>query len=235
MRRFALALGGGGAAFAAFLLLVGPLNWASGSPPVEDPSATPSMTMSATPSSSESPSTSPTDTPTPSGTPTTATPTPTPTSTDVPTCDNDRTAADYLYQQGFAKSDFVIGDNVIDWDALPAVNVDQAFSSTPIRSQSELEKFITSDDPVGKAVQQLLGHKVLNFVAVQFQNSVKYSGNWYIDGNVAKQGGDLMVLAGDVWWIAVNDGCMVEPSSSIRAVCGNVGFTALEPAVARRS
>lgn len=215
MKRLGTAIGGGGAAFAAFLLLVGSPDWnpSLGNPFAGDPSDDPT-TSAPSDSPSDEPSEDPGDEPG-SG------------------CDISagRTVADYLYDQGFAKRDFIVGARVIDW-TFSTGHEEYAFSE-PLTNEQAVVDFLSSGTKAGNAAEEIAGIAD-DYVAVQFERPIRYSGNWYWKDREAVQGGDRMVLAGDVWWMAMTDDCKVSGMSSIRAICGNVGVDRLRPAFDRR-
>lgn len=219
MSRIGQMIGSGGAAAAAFLLLVGSPDWnpSLGNPFAGDPGDGPT-----TSAPSDDPSEEPSEDP-----------------GDEPGADCDasisiagRAVADYLYDQGFAKRDFIVGARVIDW-SFGTGHEDDPFVSEPLTTEVAVNDFLGSGRPAAKAARRIADGSADDYVAVQFQNPISYSGNWYWTGDKAVKGGDRMVLSGDVWWMALDD-CEVVPASSIRAICGNVGFDSLQLTNGRR-
>ena len=147
-------------------------------------------------------------------------------------CDRVAVVVSYLDDQGFAKRDYVIGTDRIDWKLSPS-RADYPFSK-PIESQEALQGFLGSNHSAARAAREVTGGTAASYVPVQFKNAVSYTGNWYWKQGRAVKGGDRMVLAGDVWWLA-QDSCKVAAGKSIRAVCGNVGFDQLSLVASRRS
>lgn len=197
------------ACFVAFLLFGGGVllvHWPDTAPAAGGPSGTPT----ATPTTSASPS--PTDEPTDDS------------------CDAGRAVADFLYSEGFAKRDFVVGAEVVDWKKVPHVNDSDAFNG-PIRSQAALGRFLAADTDQAAAARSLIGDEQAEFMSVQFLRPVSYGGNWYWKDGRARKGGEELVLNGDVWWFNVDSDCSVDLSGSVRAVCGNVGLDWITPAV----
>ncbi|MES2876367.1 MAG: hypothetical protein V4678_02750 [Patescibacteria group bacterium] len=219
MGKFGQLIGGGGAAFAAFLLLVGPINWNPAF--FGDPSGDPESGETSDPPSGD-PSDDPGDEP------------------ESDDCSTRRGAIDALTSMGFERGNYVVGASAIDWSVAPSTHTDQAFSSEPLRSKADLWEFLQADTNASRVARELLGPDADpddnrgEWVAVQFQNPIVYSGNNYWDGTNPVKRGKQMVLAGDVWWLSVEtSGCGVNPADSIRAACGNIGFSTLEPAVRR--
>ncbi|HRF28855.1 MAG TPA: hypothetical protein PL051_04405 [Candidatus Saccharibacteria bacterium] len=181
-------------------------------------------TTSASPSSSESPTPD-------AGDDDTTPPDDGQDSSDPPeTCSNNRQVViDYLEEQGFRKGSFTLD---VDWSRLPVgSNTDGRFSG-PLRSLDDIITLRDTDSLRANALRELIGTEPVtsNYVAVQFQDMTNYSGNWFWNGSKPEKGGELWGLAGDVWWIYVStDGCSVDPSVSLRAICGNVGFDVLVP------
>lgn len=208
LRQALVVLGSG---FAAFLLLVGPINWnpSFGNPFAGDPSGDPT-----TSTPSDDPSDEPSDG-----------------SGDKPGCDTSpgRVVSDYLYDQGFSKRNFVVGAQVIDWSLLDTGHIRDPFSET-LKSETAVVTFLSSDAPASRKARSIAGIAD-DYVPVQFEKAIRYSGNWYWTGHKAVKGGDRMVRSGDVWWLAINGDCEVVEKSSIRAICGNVGVYWLRPAV----
>lgn len=207
MRRLGIMIGGGGAAAAAFLLLIGPVNWSAADDPSGSPTDTPT---SASPSPTDDPSDDPSDDPTEKA------------------CDERSATQAYLSEQGFGRKDYVIGSKV-DWQKVPYVNDAGAFSS-PLRTQAALTRFLDAGTPQSDAARSLMGDGDADFVMVQFRTPVSYEGNWYWLDDRAKQGGRELSRAGDIWWLNVDADCSIDPSGSIRAVCGNVGLDWIRPA-----
>ncbi len=150
-------------------------------------------------------------------------------SSDPPeTCNNRQVVIDYFEEQGFRKGSFTLD---VDWPKLPVgSNTDGRFSG-PLLSLDDIITLRDTQSLRANAVRDLIGTEVVtsNYVAVQFPET-KYSGNWFWNGSKPEKGGELKGLGGDVWWIYVStDGCSVDSSVSLRAICGNVGFDALLP------
>ena len=220
MNRFARMILGGGAAFAACLLLVGPINWASGEssdgPRLSDP------TMSETPSPSEPPSDDPSQPPPDRG--------------DDVNCNSSEAVEAYLDEQGFRTTDYVIGSEQISWDAVPNQHADAAFSPTPSRTLEELDSFIEADGAASAAARGIIGDDAVvagEWIAVQFLVPSQYSGNYHWDGSRAMKAGVLKAQSGDVWWINASRDCEADPEDSVRAICGNVGLDYLHRWVQR--
>lgn len=151
----------------------------------------------------------------------------------VDVCQPRDVVGEFLATQGFDRGDYVIGAANIDWSLLSASHVDRSFT-TSLRTESAVREFLDGDSAEGRAARDAAGDDVDDWVPVQFQNPVKYTGNWNWDGHRATKGGDLMVFAGDVWWIGVDtDDCYVDLDGSVRAVCGNVGVGWIRPFVRR--
>ena len=202
-------IGGGGAAAAAFLLLVGGPNWnpSFGWPFAGNPDDDPTTSVP-----SDDPSEEPSDGP---GT--------------TPDCDMSpgRVVSDYLYGQGFKKSEFVVGASVIDWGQLDTGHTEDPFSES-LQSESAVRTFLSDDSRVARAARKV-APVADDYVPVQFSEGIRYSENWYWNGRKAVKGGDLWVRSGgDVWWLAIED-CEVSENSSIRAICGNPGVYWLRP------
>jgi hypothetical protein len=141
-----------------------------------------------------------------------------------------RVVADYLYGQGFKKSDFVVGAQVIDWGRLDTGHTHNPFSE-PLQSESAVRTFLSNDNRAARAARDV-APVADDYVPVQFSEGIRYSENWHWDGRKAVKGGDLWVRSGgDVWWMAVDDDCEVVEDSSIRAICGNPGVFWLRPEV----
>ncbi len=185
-------------------------------------------------------SASPSPTDAPSATPT-ATPTGDPggggddegDGTDEPTaCAPRDVLRNYLREAGFSRGEYVFGSGV-EWRRVPHVNDRDGFSA-PLRSQAALQRFLSSDRPSAVAARSLIGDDSVTsdrFVTVQFRQPVRYGGNWYWQDGRAKQGGNELVMAGDIWYANVDAAtCDVDPAGWVRAVCGNVGVSSLMPA-----
>lgn len=155
---------------------------------------------------------------------------------DENSCDRTKAAASYLYRHGFAERNFIVGADVIDWSGNPLSHTAQAFSK-PLHSEAALENFLDDDSSAAAAARSIIGDDLVvagdEWVAVQFQVPVDYSGNWHWNGHKAIEGGNLRVAAGDIWWLNVSSECEVDASDSVRAACGNVGLDRLRPAFAK--
>ena len=141
-----------------------------------------------------------------------------------------RAVADYLYDQGFAKREFVVGARAIDWGRLDTGHTRNPFSES-LQSESAVRTFLSGDNRVARAARRI-APIADDYVPVQFNQGIRYAENWHWNGRKAIKGGDKHVRSGgDVWWMAVNDDCEVVEDSSIRAICGNPGVYWLRPAV----
>lgn len=208
LRQALVVLGSG---LAAFLLLVGPIDW---SPSFGWPFAGTSDDGSDTSASPDDESDESSDD-----------------SGDKSRCDTSpgRVVSDYLYDQGFSKRNFIVGAQVIDWSLLDTGHVQDPFSDR-LTSEPAVVEFLSGDSRASKRARQIAGIAD-DYVPVQFSEGIRYSENWYWNGHRAVKGGDLKVRAHDVWWLAVTDDCEVSEESSIRAICGNPGVYWLRPAV----
>ncbi len=143
------------------------------------------------------------------------------------TCNNRDVVTQYLMKK-FDRNEFTFD---VDWSKLPSGNIDGRFSS-PLRSHDDIITLRDTDSPRANALREIMGESTITdgYLAVQFLNPTNYSGNWFWNGQKAEKGGVLWGLGGDVWWIYVSaDGCTVDSSVSLRAVCGNIGFDSLMP------
>lgn len=151
-------------------------------------------------------------------------------------CDRNLAATSYIYDHGFAKRNFIVGEGVVDWGEVKKSHVDQAFT-WPLHSETALVNFLNADSAVAAAARSIIGDDLVvaegEWVAVQFRVPIDYSGNWHWNGHRAIEGGNLRVAAGDVWWLNVSSECEVDASDSVRAACGNVGLDRLRPAFAK--
>lgn len=150
------------------------------------------------------------------------------------TCVPGDVVGEYLAQMGFGLygEGYLSGAGNIDWDILPDDHVDHAFSS-PLRSERAVRNFLDGDSASSRKAHRLIGGgdaTVDDWVPVQFKRPVHYSGNWNWHDNTASRAGNLRVPAGDVWWFGVDtDACEIDLDASVRAACGNVGVTRIEP------
>lgn len=148
-------------------------------------------------------------------------------------CNQRAAIADFLATQGFSSTDYVVGHKV-DWSKVSYVNNDDAFADRSLRTRVTLRRFLAADDPRSVAARTLIGNGTVNtdrYVVVQFLNPLSYSGNWYWKNGRARQGGDELVLAGDIWYASVDVAtCTVDLTEWVRAVCGNIGLSSIMPA-----
>ena len=211
MNRFGQMIGGGGAAAAAFLLLVGGPNWnPSFGWPFGNPFDGPTTSVPSD-DPSEEPSAGPDD-------------------ESDPTCKPWDAASEYLAVHGFDSDDYVSGINLVDWSLMDTGHTQNPFSE-PLQSESAVRTFLSNDNRIARAAHKVAGIAD-DYVPVQFKEGIRYSENWYWNGQKAVKGGDLWVRSGgDVWWLAITDDCEVSEESSIRAICGNPGVYWLRPEV----
>lgn len=214
MRRFAVTLGGMGAALAAFLLLVGPVSW--GSRTDDNPGAEPTMSVS------------PSGLPSESGEP----PAPSDEPSVTPTCSADDRLAAALAVMGFDRSDVRIGDQ-IRWNSVPPGRVATSYNfGGAVASLEALQARFRAGGQVsdaygaafvlylasGDANRLLSGEGV---IPIQVKQSVALGGNMQRVDN-APQLFPTEAEAEEVIWVLLPRSCH-QPNRviGIRKVCGN--------------
>ena len=143
--------------------------------------------------------------------------------------------AAFLGNQGFEEGDFVMRADV-RWGQVPVQNVADSFTDEPLNTLGALRAFLDGNSLSSQVARQLIGDDLPQgyWVPVQFQTMMLYSGNYSWDEatGATQNNGVAQVAGGDIWWFNVDfwpDGCEIDLEDTIRAVCGNVGLTAIAP------
>lgn len=198
MRRFGITLAGAGAAFAAFLLLLGPLNWGawgigwpdfstlfstSDSPSGDDPSGDGEGDSDGDDADADD---------------------------DESSCDDlgGRTAA--VDALGLRRTEVRVGDQV-RWQLLPEAQPQYAFGSE-VRTRSDLSDRLNAESDGGTALRALMADQLsereyecaldgTGFVPVQPRHTVELDGNWWLmpDGSVKQRAS--VSQPGEILWV----------------------------------
>jgi hypothetical protein len=199
MRRFGTMVGGAGAAFAAFLLLVGPLNWGAwgiGWPDLYNPFAT-----------SDSPNP---ESPSDEGDDGDEESTPSDEGDDNTSCDDlgrRQVAVDAL---DLGRTEVRVG-NEVSWRLLPEAQPQYAFGSE-VRSRSDLVDRLNARSDSGTSLRALLNDQLSEreyecalegkgFVPVQPRSTLPLDDNWWLmpDGTVKQRAS--VSQPGEILWV----------------------------------